>query len=164
MCRAAVSVANRNFDRNHLKIVICRLKPQKPSVPRCTVGARFQNFKLHYQICLFIEPTRIYLVPSDPSRLHYLPAKLLASKPQLEMIPQSETLYKLSFQPDKDALLEKYLGKSLDTLRTPAMIIDRKLFAQNCSSMHLKAREWGASFRAHLKTHKVGLVLHRHVH
>ena len=74
------------------------------------------------------------------------------------MIPQSETLYKLSFLPDKDALLEKYLGKSLDTLRTPAMIIDRKLFAQNCSSMHLKAREWGASFRAHLKTHKVGLV------
>lgn len=73
------------------------------------------------------------------------------------MIPQSETpsLYKLSFLPDKDALLEKYLGKSLDTLRTPAMIIDRRLFAQNCSSMHLKAREWGASFRAHLKTHKV---------
>lgn len=34
------------------------------------------------------------------------------------------------------------------------MIIDRKLFAQNCSSMHLKAREWGASLRAHLKTHK----------
>ena len=74
------------------------------------------------------------------------------------MMHQSETLYKSSFLPDKDALLEKYLGKSLDTLRTPAMIIDCRLFAQNCSSMHLKAREWGASFRAHLKTHKVGLV------
>ena len=42
------------------------------------------------------------------------------------------------------------------------MIIDRRLFAQNCSNMHLKAREWGASFRAHLKTHKVGLVLNIH--
>ena len=74
------------------------------------------------------------------------------------MISQSETPYSLSFQPDKSALLDKYLGKSLDTLRTPAMIIDRKLFAQNCSSMHIKAREWGATFRAHLKTHKVCLV------
>ena len=60
---------------------------------------------------------------------------------------------------DKHALLDKYLGKSLDTLRTPAMIIDRSLFAKNCASMHLKAREWGASFRAHLKTHKVASVL-----
>ena len=76
----------------------------------------------------------------------------------MSMIPQSDTPYSLSFHPDKDALLNKYFGKSLNTLRTPAMIIDRRLFAQNCSSMHLKAREWGASFRAHLKTHKVGSV------
>ena len=81
---------------------------------------------------------------------------------QREIVPQSETMHKLSFLPDKDALLERYLGKPLDTLRTPAMIIDRRLFAQNCSSMHLKAREWGASFRAHLKTHKVSLVLSTH--
>ena len=78
------------------------------------------------------------------------------------MIPQTDTPYSLFFQPNKDALLDKYLGKSLDTLRTPAMIIDRRLFAQNCSSMHRKAREYGASFRAHLKTHKVGSVSYSH--
>ena len=126
--------------------------------PLVYYGVSFQIFRLYYLNCLFIELTCIsgYLVSS---RLHYLPVKLLA---QLEMMSQSETMHKTSFQPDKDALLENYLGKSLETLRTPAMIIDRRLFAQNCSSMHLKAREWGASFRAHLKTHKVGLDLNTH--
>ncbi|KAF8202911.1 putative serine dehydratase domain-containing protein [Pholiota molesta] len=56
--------------------------------------------------------------------------------------------------PSKDQLTKAFVGKSLDTLRTPALIVDRKLFAQNCASMHRKAREWGATFRAHLKTHK----------
>lgn len=57
--------------------------------------------------------------------------------------------------PQKDALVREFEGKPLAALRTPAMIIDRKLFAQNCAKMHQKAESWGAKFRAHLKTHKV---------
>ncbi|KAF8971342.1 hypothetical protein BDZ97DRAFT_1786008 [Flammula alnicola] len=70
------------------------------------------------------------------------------------MLSQSETPIHLLTKPSKTQLVDAFLGKSLDELRTPAMIIDRKLFAQNCASMHRKAREWGAPFRAHLKTHK----------
>ncbi|KAF9568420.1 hypothetical protein CPC08DRAFT_813472 [Agrocybe pediades] len=70
------------------------------------------------------------------------------------MALQSQTPIHLISRPDKQALIDAYVGKPLEGLRTPAMIIDRKLFAQNCASMHKKAREWGASFRAHVKTHK----------
>jgi D-serine deaminase-like pyridoxal phosphate-dependent protein len=43
-------------------------------------------------------------------------------------------------------------------LRTPAFIIDRAVFAKNCARMHANAKEWGAAFRAHIKTHKVRKV------
>lgn len=61
--------------------------------------------------------------------------------------------------PDKAALVERFKGKSLDGLRTPAMVIDRSIFADNCAKMHVKAKEWGAGFRAHLKTHKVRQIV-----
>ncbi|KAJ8487514.1 hypothetical protein ONZ45_g14313 [Pleurotus djamor] len=54
----------------------------------------------------------------------------------------------------KDALLERFRGASIDAVRTPALVIDRSVFARNCSKMHRRAQEWGAAFRAHLKTHK----------
>lgn len=54
----------------------------------------------------------------------------------------------------KDELVKAFAGKSIESLRTPALVIDRSLFAQNCVRMHQKAAEWGAGFRAHLKTHK----------
>jgi len=56
---------------------------------------------------------------------------------------------------DKDALVAGFVGKPLNALRTPALVVDRAVFAKNCKKMHEKARDWGASFRAHLKTHKV---------
>lgn len=55
----------------------------------------------------------------------------------------------------KDELVKAFTGKPIESLRTPAFVIDRSLFAQNCVRMHQKAAEWGAGFRAHLKTHKV---------
>ncbi|KAG2023651.1 hypothetical protein CC2G_001282 [Coprinopsis cinerea AmutBmut pab1-1] len=54
-------------------------------------------------------------------------------------------------------LRERFVGKSIDDadlVRTPALIIDRGVFEANCAGMMKKAREWGAEFRAHLKTHK----------
>lgn len=57
--------------------------------------------------------------------------------------------------PSKDVLLKEFKDKQLTELRTPAFVVDRALFAQNCALMHEAAKEWGANFRAHLKTHKV---------
>ncbi|KAF5313039.1 hypothetical protein D9619_003555 [Psilocybe cf. subviscida] len=70
------------------------------------------------------------------------------------MAYQTHTPIHLQTNPSKDRLLDAFKGKSLDELRTPAFIIDRNVFAQNCANMHSKAREWGVTFRAHLKTHK----------
>ncbi|KAI6162160.1 hypothetical protein EDD17DRAFT_1580264 [Pisolithus thermaeus] len=55
---------------------------------------------------------------------------------------------------DKDALVKEFVGKPLDILRTPAFVVDRTAFKENCAKIHQNARDWGASFRAHLKTHK----------
>ncbi|KAJ7597007.1 putative serine dehydratase domain-containing protein [Mycena floridula] len=66
----------------------------------------------------------------------------------------SKTPSNVSNLPSKAALVEQFVGQDLNNLRTPAFILDRNVFAQNCAKMHLKAKAWGASFRAHLKTHK----------
>ena len=54
-----------------------------------------------------------------------------------------------------DALVREFQGKSLSTLRTPAFVIDRAIFTNNCARMHEAVNKLGISFRAHLKTHKV---------
>jgi hypothetical protein len=71
------------------------------------------------------------------------------------MYAQTGTPYELLDRPRKAVLIEEFIGKPINALRTPAMILDRKLFAENCARMHQKSKTWGASFRAHLKTHKV---------
>ena len=68
---------------------------------------------------------------------------------------QTITPSQLLLKPNKQALVQEYLGKPLNGLRTPAAVIDRAVFAKNCARMHRNAKEWGASFRAHVKTHKV---------
>jgi len=67
---------------------------------------------------------------------------------------QTYTPYQLSGVPQKQALINEFRGKPLSALRTPAVVIDRSVFVQNCAKMHNNAKEWGASFRAHVKTHK----------
>ncbi|KAJ3883378.1 putative serine dehydratase domain-containing protein [Lentinula edodes] len=67
---------------------------------------------------------------------------------------QTETPLDFATLPSKSKLVGHFVGKGLDELRTPAMIINRKVFAENCAAMHSKAREWGTAFRGHLKTHK----------
>ena len=68
---------------------------------------------------------------------------------------QTHTPYKFANLPSKDALVSEFRGKPLGSLRTPVVVIDRSVFAQNCAKMHSNAKDWGASFRAHVKTHKV---------
>lgn len=70
------------------------------------------------------------------------------------MVLQTATPYSLLQLPSKEALCAAFVGKPLDALRTPAFIVDRATFAENCAKMHLTAKEWDATFRGHLKTHK----------
>ncbi|KAI8995684.1 hypothetical protein BD414DRAFT_456783 [Trametes punicea] len=71
------------------------------------------------------------------------------------LIPkQSRTPYHISGKPEKQDLVDEYKGKNLDALRTPALIIDRAVFARNCAKMHEHAKALGARFRAHVKSHK----------
>ncbi|KAI0068228.1 hypothetical protein BV25DRAFT_1818616 [Artomyces pyxidatus] len=67
---------------------------------------------------------------------------------------QTRTPHGLLQRPSKDALVAEYVGKSLKELRTPAFVIDRAIFTNNCARMHENAKGWGVGFRAHLKTHK----------
>ena len=72
------------------------------------------------------------------------------------LIPkQSRTPYHISGKPEKQDLVDEYKGKNLDALRTPALIIDRAVFAKNCAKLHDLAKSLGARFRAHVKSHKV---------
>lgn len=57
-------------------------------------------------------------------------------------------------QPDAAALKAEYVGKTLDQLPTPAFLVNRKTVEDNCQRMLDRARRLGASFRAHVKTHK----------
>lgn len=70
---------------------------------------------------------------------------------------QTRTPHHLLALPQKSALTATFRGQPLDALRTPAVVIDRAVFAANCARMHANATQWGAAFRAHVKTHKVDL-------
>lgn len=72
---------------------------------------------------------------------------------------QSRTPFHLAGQPERSALATEFIGKHLRELRTPALVIDRAVFAKNCAKMHTNAAGYGAAFRAHLKTHKVGVPI-----
>ncbi|KAH8835316.1 hypothetical protein DL96DRAFT_1573730 [Flagelloscypha sp. PMI_526] len=70
------------------------------------------------------------------------------------MADQTFTHFDLLNLPNKAALLQAFQNKSVDSVRTPALFINQSIFAKNCARMHSKAKDWGASFRAHVKTHK----------
>ncbi|KAI0963631.1 hypothetical protein AcW1_010244 [Taiwanofungus camphoratus] len=69
-------------------------------------------------------------------------------------IIQSRTPFHISAKPEKQELVDEYKGKALNAIRTPAVVIDRAIFARNCALMHENANQWGATFRAHIKSHK----------
>ncbi|KAH7916443.1 putative serine dehydratase domain-containing protein [Hygrophoropsis aurantiaca] len=71
----------------------------------------------------------------------------------MSTVIQTKTPWQL-INPPKEALVEEFVGKPLTALRTPAIVLDKAIFAQNCAKMHQNAKDWGANFRAHLKTHK----------
>lgn len=57
--------------------------------------------------------------------------------------------------PSKDALVKEFVGKKLSTLRTPALIVDRKTFKDNCERVTRETEKRGMKFRAHVKSESV---------
>ncbi|CAO1612606.1 unnamed protein product [Parajaminaea phylloscopi] len=57
-------------------------------------------------------------------------------------------------RPSKRELRDRFVGKDLSHLRTPAAIVDVAKVERNCVRMLDLASQWGVPFRAHVKTHK----------
>jgi D-serine deaminase-like pyridoxal phosphate-dependent protein len=72
----------------------------------------------------------------------------------MPLITQTATTHDFVSLPSKDKLCQAFIGKPLSSLRTPAAIIDRSVFQNNCLSMANKVESHGLRFRAHVKTHK----------
>ena len=54
----------------------------------------------------------------------------------------------------KDELLERFKGKRVQEVQTPSLIVDRKIFIDNCKRMQTAVSQLGWDFRCHIKTHK----------
>ncbi|WWD22569.1 hypothetical protein CI109_107062 [Kwoniella shandongensis] len=61
------------------------------------------------------------------------------------------SLYSL---PSKSALVDQFVGQPISSLRTPALIVDRTKFKNNCEKVTGEAKKRGMNFRVHVKTHK----------
>ncbi|WVQ99765.1 hypothetical protein IAU59_006907 [Kwoniella sp. CBS 9459] len=66
----------------------------------------------------------------------------------------TSTHLSLYSMPSKSALVDTFVGKKLTELRTPALVVDRKVFKDNCERVTGEAKRRGMIFRAHVKTHK----------
>ena len=60
------------------------------------------------------------------------------------------------YQPiDKEELVKEYVGKSLNHVPTPSVVIDISKAKLNCDRMLEASEKLGFGWRAHIKTHKV---------
>jgi D-serine ammonia-lyase len=60
--------------------------------------------------------------------------------------------------PSAAALQIQFVGKKLQEIQAPAAVIDAAVVRRNCKLMLDATAKLGVGFRAHVKTHKVGLV------
>lgn len=58
----------------------------------------------------------------------------------------------------KDLLQARFVGKSLHDVGTPAVVLDLAKIEANCNLMLEAVEKLGLGWRAHIKTHKVGLA------
>lgn len=54
--------------------------------------------------------------------------------------------------PDRSALRQAFIGQPLSALRSPALIVDRKVFVDNCERVTKATAAKGLRFRAHVKS------------
>lgn len=71
--------------------------------------------------------------------------------------PQTKTpLEDLGFSiPSKEYLVKQYVGRKLNEVRTPRIIVDRAVVKRNCERLGAIADKSGKKIRVHIKTHKV---------
>ena len=51
--------------------------------------------------------------------------------------------------------MESYIGKNISEIPTPALLVDKKIFEDNCRNMLERAKSMGnVKVRGHMKTHK----------
>lgn len=60
--------------------------------------------------------------------------------------------YSVTPLPSKEALVDAYVGKNINDLRTPALVIDRGLYKVNAEAVIGQAKNSGVKFRAHIKS------------
>ncbi|KAI8082995.1 putative serine dehydratase domain-containing protein [Halteromyces radiatus] len=72
------------------------------------------------------------------------------------VIPQSTTpLLPFGFSvPDKQGLVKQYVGKSLEQVRTPRLVVDRAIVQKNGEKLGAIAQQQKVKIRVHVKTHK----------
>lgn len=61
-------------------------------------------------------------------------------------------------QLSKDLLRGQFVGKTLHQVPTPAVVLDLAKVEANCNLMLEAAQRLHLNWRAHIKTHKVGLL------
>ncbi|ORX51901.1 hypothetical protein DM01DRAFT_1336896 [Hesseltinella vesiculosa] len=73
-----------------------------------------------------------------------------------DLPPQTTTpLLGLGFSvPDKQSLADYYVGKSLNQVRTPRLVVDRAVVKRNCERLGAIAKRQNVKVRVHVKTHK----------
>ena len=65
---------------------------------------------------------------------------------------QTTTPLSLLTLPSKDALVKEFVGKNVNSLRTPALIVDKSVFKKNCERVTKETERRGMGFRAHVKS------------
>lgn len=55
----------------------------------------------------------------------------------------------------KASLVESMVGKKLNELRTPSLVIDREILKRNCNKLACIKSDLNTKVRVHVKTHKV---------
>lgn len=74
--------------------------------------------------------------------------------PSLQPIMDAASFYPL---PTKEALAKEFVGRSIKDVPAPAAILDVSKAKNNCARMLEACDKLGFAWRAHIKTHKVGM-------
>lgn len=67
------------------------------------------------------------------------------------------TPFELLRLPSKSALVEEFQGRQLSELRTPALILNRSAFTENCNGVAKAVEALGLEFRMHVKSESPSL-------
>lgn len=62
------------------------------------------------------------------------------------------TPFELLALPSKAALVEEFQGRKLGELRTPALVLNRSAFEENCARVAQAVEALGLEFRMHVKS------------